>query len=66
MHSAHQCAKRVVSNELARSQKKKRSTTGCSRRGPPALMLTPIALPVLAASRVAAGRVSGKFRSVGS
>ena len=55
-----------VSSELARSQKKKRSTTGCNRRGPAGLTLTPIAQPVLAASRVAAGLVAGKSRNVGS
>ena len=43
MRSAHQFATRRVSSMLARSQKKKRSATGCRRLGPSGLASTPIA-----------------------
>ena len=51
---------------LARTQKKKRSATGWSRRGPAGFAATPIAAPVSAARRVAAGRVGGKGVRLGS
>jgi hypothetical protein len=66
MRSAHQFATLRVSSILARIQKKKRSATGWSRRGPAGLAATPIAAPVSAARRVAMGRVAGKGVKLGS